>query len=125
MQRRLGKFFPIVLIAMLVQILAPISASWAFGAAVSDPLHLAGICSDVSNSVSPADDQGSSSQPAHNGCCTLCCVAQAVASSGDPQASIVKLERDSDAVIWRDLILVPSLSAAGSNAQARGPPGIS
>jgi len=44
MRRRLRKFFPIVLIALAVQIFAPIGACWAASIAASDPLHAAIIC---------------------------------------------------------------------------------
>ena len=44
MRRRLGKFLPIVLIAVLVQIFAPIGATWATSIALSDPLRAAAIC---------------------------------------------------------------------------------
>ncbi|HWV95664.1 MAG TPA: DUF2946 domain-containing protein [Xanthobacteraceae bacterium] len=120
MRRRLGLLFPIVLIAMLVQILAPIGASWAFGAAASDPLHLAGICS------STADDGGNSSQsPAAINCCQLCYVAQSVTPTGDPQASVIKLRRDADTVVWFDVRPLRLSSAIPSQARARAPPVIS
>ena len=38
MRRRLRKFLPIVLIAVMVQILAPVAACWAASIAASDPL---------------------------------------------------------------------------------------
>ena len=43
MRRRLQKFLPIVLLALMVQILAPIGACWAAAVAVSDPLGSAVI----------------------------------------------------------------------------------
>jgi len=48
MRWRMRKFLPIVLLAILVQIFAPISASWATGAALSDPLGASAICSNSS-----------------------------------------------------------------------------
>jgi hypothetical protein len=122
MQRRLGKFFPIVMLAMLVQFFAPIGASWAFGAAASDPLHLAGICSDV---LSAADSGTTDQGQAHINCCTLCCVAQNATPTGDVSSAFTKLERNADVVVWRDLLPVLRANAAESNAQARGPPTIS
>ncbi len=41
MRRRLRKFFPIVLIALTVQIFAPIGACWAASIAASDPAQAA------------------------------------------------------------------------------------
>ena len=46
MRRRLRKFLPIVLVALVVQILAPIAACWAASIATSDPLLGAAICHD-------------------------------------------------------------------------------
>ena len=65
------------------------------------------------------------SQQAHGACCTLCCAAHTATPTADPQASVARVERVADTVVWRDLIFALPLSAAGSNAQARGPPGIS
>jgi len=106
-----------------VQILAPISASWAFAAAASDPLHLAGICSsatDTSNDAGDADPH-----PPANACCTLCYVAQAATPAPDPQSSFVKLQRDASAVVWRDLRPEIRASHAHAHARARAPPAFS
>lgn len=123
MQRRLGRFLPIVLLAMLVQILAPIGASLAFAAAASDPLHLAGICSSVSDAAGDAG-QTDPHQAAH-ACCTLCCLAQAAPPAPDPQASVVKLRRDASAVVWRDPRPTVRASVTHAHAQARAPPVVS
>ena len=42
--RRLKNFLPIVLIALMVQIFAPVGACWAASIAASDPLSGAVIC---------------------------------------------------------------------------------
>lgn len=122
MQRRLGRLFPIVLLAMLVQILAPISASWAFASAASDPLHLAGICSSASDT---ANDAGTNPHQTANTCCTLCYVAQAATPTPDPQSSFVILQRDAGAVVWRDAHPEIRASVAYAYAQARAPPAFS
>lgn len=123
MQRRLGRFLPIVLLAMLVQILAPIGASWAFGAAASDPLHLAGICSSAPDA---AGDTGQiDPHQTANACCTLCCLAQAATPAPDPQASFVKLQRDASAVVWRDPGPAVRASVTHAHARARAPPVVS
>ena len=46
MRRRLQKYLPIILIALMVQILAPVVACWAAAVAASDPLNTAQICHD-------------------------------------------------------------------------------
>ena len=45
MRRRLEVFIPIVLLAILVQLMAPIAAFRVVANAVSDPLYMATICS--------------------------------------------------------------------------------
>jgi hypothetical protein len=123
MRRRLRKFLPIVLIALTVQILAPIAACWAASVAASDPLHAAVICHDGASTpgqTSPADQTG---QPgAHDGCCSACSVAHAGAPVDPPQTAVATPYRDSAPVVWLDLALEPFGSRTGSQAQARAPP---
>jgi Protein of unknown function (DUF2946) len=121
MRRRLRKFFPIVLIALTVQILAPIAACWAASIAASDPLHAAVICHGDAASTSGQTDQNG--QPrAHDGACSLCCVAHAGASPDTPQTTIATPYRHPERVVWLDF--APDLfgSLTGSHAQARAPP---
>jgi len=118
MRRRLRKFLPIVLIAVMVRILAPIAACWAAGIAVSDPLYAAAICHDDG-----ASNSGQTGQPrAHDGCCSVCSAAHTGAPVDAPQAAVATLYRDSARVAWLDR--APDLfgSRAGSHAQARAPP---
>jgi hypothetical protein len=122
MRERFQKFLPIILIALMVQILAPIGATWAAAIAASDPLGAAAIChSDPAAPASQSDQSGS--HRAHDGACSVCCVAQAGGSLDTPKAGSVAVPHQAAArVIWRDE--APGLSSArsGSNAQARGPP---
>ena len=123
MQRRLEKFLPIVLIALMVQILAPIGACWAAAIAASDPLQ-AEIChTDLGQGSSGG--QGSPHQ-AHDGACAICCAAQASVTLDTPQtATVVAPNRYSLAVAWHDD--APALSATDIrfHAQARAPPSFS
>jgi hypothetical protein len=123
MRRRLGRLLPIVMLAMLVQIFAPIAACQAFSNATADPLA-GSICSHAIDANVSQDGQ-TDPQQASGACCTLCCVGHAATPTADPQASVVKVERDAGAVVWRDLNFMLPPSAVGSHAQARGPPGIS
>ena len=66
MRRRLRKFLPIVMMALLVQILAPIAACWAAGIAASDPLAAAVICHDNAAQTNGGGDQTGGHQ-AHDG----------------------------------------------------------
>ena len=124
MRRRLRKFLPIVMIALLVQILAPIAACWAAGIAVSDPLAAAVICHDNSAQANGGSDQTGGHQ-AHDGSCSLCCAAHAAASADTPRATVAAPYRSALRVLWHDAAVTLPGSRAGSHAQARAPPSIS
>jgi hypothetical protein len=121
MRRRLRKFLPIVLIALTVQIFAPIAACWAASIAASDPLHAAAICHDDGSSTSGQGDQ--SGQPrAHDGCCSFCSVAHAGAPVDAPQTAVATPYLQPEQVVWLDLAPDLFSSRTGSHAQARAPP---
>ena len=126
MRRRLQKFLPIVLIALAVQILAPIAACWAASIAASDPLGSAlgsaFICHDNAASAPAQSDQGADHR-GHNGACAICCIAQA-ASAIDTrqQVAVTAPYRQPALVVWRDQAAELPGARAGSNAQARAPP---
>ena len=121
MRRRLGKFLPIVLIAVLVQIFAPIGATWAASIAASDPLHAAVICHG--NAASTANQTGQSGQHrAHDGCCSICSVVHTGAPIDTPQAAFATPTRQAERLIWLDTAPDLFSSRAGSHAQARAPP---
>jgi hypothetical protein len=123
MRRRLWKFLPIVLMALAVQIFAPIGACWAASIAASDPLYGAPICSgDVSGS-GHTDQTGG--QHAHDGACSQCCTAQAAASLDAPQNAVATPWRQSVAVVWFDGAPDLFSSRTGAHAQARAPPAFS
>ena len=120
MRARLQKYLPIFLIALLVQVLAPIGACWAAAVAASDPLGTLEICHN-GGADQPADQGGQ--QGAHDGGCSLCCLASASASVDTPVAvAFAAPYRELTAVAW--LEQTPNLSAVriGANAQARAPP---
>jgi hypothetical protein len=125
MRRRLQKFLPIVLVALVVQILAPIAACWAAGIAASDPLGSAVICHDNSAAAPAQSDQGGDHR-SHNGACSICCVAQAATAIDTPQqAAVTAPLRQPEHVVWRDQTPEQPGARTGSNAQARAPPSIS
>ncbi len=121
MRRRLRKFLPIVLIAVLVQIFAPIGATWATSIAASDPLHAAAICHGNAASTPSQSDQ-SGQHRAHDGCCSVCSVIHTAGPIDTPQAAAATPARHAERVVW--LNTAPELfrSRAGSHAQARAPP---
>lgn len=118
MRRRLGKFLPIVLIAVLVQIFAPIGATWAASIAASDPLHAAAICHG--NATPNQTDQ--SGQPRAHDCCSICNVVHTGGPVATPQAAGVAPYHDAARVTWLDAAPDLFSSRAGSHAQARAPP---
>src|SRR5712671_6532173 len=120
MRRRVGKFLPIVLIALLVQIFAPIAATWAASIAASDPLHGAVICHGNASIPNQTDQSGQ--HRAHDGCCSVCSVAHTGAPVDTPQAAVTTPTRHAERLVW--LERAPDLfgARAGSHAQARAPP---
>ena len=124
MRRRLKNFLPIVLIALVVQIFAPIGACWAVSIAASDPLAAAVICHGNADAATGQSDQ--TGHGAHNGCCSVCSVLQTGAPVDVPQtAAMVVLDREVERVVWVEFSPDRFGSRAGSHAQARAPPSIS
>ena len=122
MRQRFQKYLPIVLIALMVQILAPIGACWAAAIAASDPLGAAEICHATTESRGQPNDQGSQHNE-HGGACAICCHASAGASIDTPKpAAFAVPYRKIARFAWHDQ--TPDLLAlgTGSNAQARAPP---
>jgi hypothetical protein len=112
------------MIALMVQILAPIGASWAVASAVSDPLAAAEIC--LSHPSSDASDEGGQ-QPTHDAGCLICCAfnaGAAVFSTPEPAAWDAPY-RPVSGVVWRDHASQLQASRVGSNAKARAPPSFS
>jgi hypothetical protein len=120
MRRRLRKFFPIVLLALTVQLLAPIAACWAASMAGSDPLVSGFICHDSAASSGQTDQTG---QPAaHDGCCSVCSIAHASATIDTPQAMVASPYAQAVRLVWLHPSMDPPDRRNGSQAQARAPP---
>jgi DUF2946 family protein len=123
MRRRLRKYIPIVLIALMVQVFAPVAACWAAAIAASDPLRTAEICHDRASVAAGQQGDRNGPQSEHSGGCSICCLASANASIDTP--SLVALGvpyRETARVAWHDQAVDLSAFRVGSNAQARGPP---
>jgi hypothetical protein len=121
MRRRLRKFLPVVLIALMAQIFAPIAACWAASLAASDPLGAASIChDDRASGQGQTDPTGQTG--AHDDCCSVCSVVHTGAPVDTPQATVTTPYRQLERVVWLDC--APDLfgSRTGSQAQARAPP---
>jgi hypothetical protein len=124
MRKRLKNFLPIVLIALVVQIFAPIGACWAASIAASDPLAAAVICHGNANGASGQSDQAG--HRAHDGCCSVCSVLHTGAPVDVPQtAETIAFERRQSSIVWVAYTPDRFGARAGSHAQARAPPSIS
>lgn len=122
MRGRIQNYLPIVLIAVLVQIFAPIGACWAAVVAVSDPLGGAAICHDTGAAPGHPTDQDRQHNQ-HGGACAICCLASASASVDTPKVEAYAAPyRQTARIVWRGRASDVPPSRAGSNAQARGPP---
>ena len=124
MRARLRKFLPLVLLALAMQVLAPIAACWATGQAIADPLAAAVICHSASERGGLSDQTGGPT--AHAGACALCCLAQASASLDSPtHTTLPILVRHAERVVWHPAQAFAIAAPEGSIAQARAPPQIS
>ena len=123
--RRLGLLIPIVLLAVLVQLFAPIAAFRAFAYAVNDPLSMATICSGMSSSADTQTAPGTT-QHDHGDCCAFCAAGHGGSVALDPPPLIfVSLQRLYERVSWLEAADMMPTVRVGSNAQARAPPSFS
>lgn len=121
MRRRLKNFLPIVMVALIVQIFAPIGATWAAGIAASDPLAAAVICHG--NAASTPGQTDPTGHRAHEGCCSVCSVLHTGAPVDVPQTAVAPaFDRQPQRVVWLDFAPDLFCSRAGFHAQARAPP---
>lgn len=124
MRRLMGRLFPIVMIAIWVQIFAPIGAYWTMAAAM-DPFGSAPICSGV---ASTQNDRSAPDGPQkfHPDCCSLCVIAHSGAAPlKSPEPKIVTIVRLPQQVAWLEHAIALPSSQRVSHAQARAPPSIS
>jgi hypothetical protein len=125
MRRRLLRFLPVFLIALTVQILAPIASSWTAALAASDPLGMADICFNNPSQTPASGDQGADHR-GHDRLCSICCAAQASAALDTPnQPASAIPHRQAAPVAWHNGAADWAVARTGSNAQARAPPRIS
>ena len=121
MRTRLQKFLPLVLLALAMQVLAPIAACWSAGLAAADPLQNAVICHSADASGAGVDNQ-TGVPGAHAVACSICCLAQANASLDSPQATFSSPFRLAGRMLWHDATDRVVSSHGGSHAHARAPP---
>ena len=124
MRARLQKFLPVVLLALAMQVLAPIAACLAAGRTVADPLSAAVICHSASEQGGLNDPAGT--PVAHAGACALCCLAQVGASLDSPTHAALSVPfRHAQRVVWHQADATVVAAHKGTNAQARAPPQLS
>ena len=126
MRRRLEVFIPIVLLAIMVQLMAPIAAFRVVANAVSDPLYLASICSGMVSSQDTSPTDPATTQHMDAKCCAFCGVGHGGAIALDPPPLVfVTLQRQYQLVAWLEAAEPMPAVRVGSNAQARAPPTLS
>ncbi len=122
MRRRLEVFIPIVVLAVLVQLMAPIAAFRVVAYATTDPLYLASICSGMT-SASDIQTDPARTQHHHGDCCAFCVGSHGGAAAVDPPPPIfVSLQRQYQQISWLEAAEAMAVFRVGSNAQARAPP---
>jgi hypothetical protein len=123
--RRLEAFIPIVLLAMVVQLMAPIAAFRVVASAVSDPVYMDSICSGMTSAPDAATVPGQT-RHGHSDCCAFCAVGHGGAVAVDPPPLVfVTLQRQYQRVSWLQAEDPTPSVRVGSNAQARAPPSFS
>lgn len=125
MRRHLQRYLPVVLLALLVQILAPVAVAWAAAAAMSDPLGTAEICHSDPSTLTIKDNQGTDHDQ-HGGGCWICFAAQTSASFDAPRLLAFAVPyRQAARVTWSEHAALLRAPSSGTHAQARAPPAFS
>jgi hypothetical protein len=122
MRRRLEVFIPIVLFSILVQLFAPIAAFRVVAYAVTDPLYMASICTEM---ASAPDAQTAPAKTQHDlgDCCVFCAAGHGGSIAIDPPSLIfVSQQRHYQRVSWLEAADPMPTVRVGSNSQARAPP---
>jgi hypothetical protein len=123
--RRLEAFIPIVLLAMVVQLMAPIAAFRVVASAFSDPLYMDSICSEMTSARDAAIAPGQT-QHNHADCCAFCAVGHGGAVAVDqPPLIFVTLQRQYQRVFWLQAADPMPTVRVGSTAPPRAPPSFS
>jgi hypothetical protein len=126
MRRRLELLIPIVLLAILVQLMAPIAAFRAFAYAANDPLYMASNCSGMGAAADNAQTAPANTQHNRGDCCAFCAAGHGGATAiAPPPLIFVTLQRQYQRLSWLEATELLPTVRVGSNAQARAPPSIS
>lgn len=121
MRRRLEAYFPIVMLVLLAQLLAPISATRA-AAQMIDMMATGAICAGMESSDQPSFDHSQSPAEQHQ-CCVMCAMAMGGAVALEPPTPLfVIIKRYDQKISWLEATDPIELARIGSHAQARAPP---
>ena len=123
MRRRLEIFIPIVLLAVLVQLVAPIAAFRVVAYATTDPLYMASMCTDMVSS-SATETAPAQTQHSHGDCCAFCGAGHGggAVAVDPPPLNFVNLQLQYQRLSWLEAADPMPTIRVGSNAQARAPP---
>ena len=122
MRRRLEVFIPIVLLAILVQLFAPIAGFRMVAYAATDPLYMAPICDGMASSPD-AQRTPAKTQHDHADCCVICAAGFGGSTAIDtPSLIFVNLHRLYERLSWADAGYPMPAARVGSNTQGRAPP---
>jgi hypothetical protein len=122
MRRQLELLVPIVLLAIAVQLFAPIAAFRAFAYAVNDPLYMASICADMGAAAEDAQTAPARAQHHNGDCCAFCASGHGGGTAFQPPPVFVTLHREYQRLSWLEAAETVPTARVGSNAQARAPP---
>jgi len=123
MRRRLELLIPIVLLAITVQLFAPIAAFRAFAYAANDPLYMASICSDMGAAADDAQMAPAKTRHHNGDCCAFCAGGHGGGTALQPPPLVfVTLQRQYQRLSWLEAADPMPAVRVGSNAQARAPP---
>ena len=119
MRRAFGRLLPVMLLALAMQLLAPIGVCFAAAVISSDPLHGATLCSGLEASAQPQAPD--TLHHCRDGSCAACF---ATANTPPPvtAAAQTTIERHVYRVAWRAFLPGTLAARAASIAQPRGPP---
>jgi Protein of unknown function (DUF2946) len=121
-RRRLQPWLPIALLALLLQLAAPIGAAWFAAAAFADPLRGNEICHSDPDAV-PGPPSQTGDQHACGIDCLICCTLHAGGALDAPRAPVLIVPRFAiSRIAWFGTALILAHAHAGSNTRARAPP---